>query len=198
MSKICGIYSITNLKNCKKYIGQSTNIKNRWYTHKYNLRKGQHTNKHLQKSFDKYGEDNFKLEILAECYITELDKLEIDLIKQYNTTNQEKGYNHEHGGLKNKRITLESKIKRRGKWHHSISTKTKEDYAFRNHCNELWDTSQLHMPKRWGGYDEGICLPDSDINSYQDWEGETSDDYIVTQKEKHIDKFNIDIPDHLW
>lgn len=201
MSKICGIYCITNLKNGKRYIGQSINIKKRWYSHKYYLRRGQHTNKHLQRSFDKYGEKNFKLEILAECERSQLDKLEIELIKQYDVTNQEKGYNHEHGGLKNKKATLQSKIKRRGKWHHAISSKVKYNYAFRNHCSELWDTSSLHMPTRDGEYDKGICLPFGDINALTDCDYDsssegTSDDYIVTFKEKHIDKFNIDVPDY--
>lgn len=193
MSKIIGIYCITNLKNDKKYIGQSINIKQRLYAHKYNLKKGIHGNNHLQSSFDKYGVENFKFEILLECEVEKLDEMEIAIIKKYDTTNDKKGYNHEHGGLKNKRLTLQSKIKRRGKWHHAISPKTKDKYCFRNHFIEIWDTH-----KKQGGR---FTLPPGDINCSYDYDynlkgGRNPDDYIVTVKEKHIDKFNIDVPDY--
>lgn len=38
---ISGIYCIENNKNNKRYIDQSININNRWYKHKYELRKKQ-------------------------------------------------------------------------------------------------------------------------------------------------------------
>ena len=52
----CGIYKITNLKNNKGYIGQSTDIKTRWINHKRELRNNIHRNPHLQNAFNKYGE----------------------------------------------------------------------------------------------------------------------------------------------
>lgn len=199
MKTLSGIYAITNIKNGKKYIGQSINIKQRLYSHKYHLRKGIHNNKHLQRSFDKYGEDNFLFEILTECPIEQLDELEIKLISKHYTTNDKKGYNTERGGLTNKRPSLKSKIKRRGKWHHAISPKTKENYAFRNHCNEIWDTSRNYES---GDYDTmDIRLPPGDINQAYDYDynlnsGRNPDDYIVTVKVKHIDKYNIEVPDY--
>ena len=36
-----GIYKITNTKNEKVYIGQSTNIEERWKQHKYSLTKSE-------------------------------------------------------------------------------------------------------------------------------------------------------------
>ena len=74
--KLIGIYSITNLKNGKKYVGQSVNIKKRLTMHRYLLKKGTHYNKHLQNSYNKYGIAAFKFEILKECSTEELDKLE--------------------------------------------------------------------------------------------------------------------------
>ena len=41
---ICGIYSIENVVNHKKYIGQSINIKSRWCKHKVDLSNSQYRN----------------------------------------------------------------------------------------------------------------------------------------------------------
>lgn len=65
-----GVYVIKNLKNNKSYIGSTSCIngfKERWKTHKRELRKGIHSNDYLQKSWNKYGEDNFEFEILEKC-----------------------------------------------------------------------------------------------------------------------------------
>ena len=58
-----GIYYIRNLINGKFYLGRAVDINARWRQHRGALRKGTHDNKHLQRSFQKYGEDSFRLEI---------------------------------------------------------------------------------------------------------------------------------------
>jgi group I intron endonuclease len=68
----CGVYKITNIVNDKCYIGSSKNIKKRWYEHKRRLRKGIHHSQYLQKSFNKYGENNFVFEMLDYCEPDEL------------------------------------------------------------------------------------------------------------------------------
>jgi hypothetical protein len=67
-----GIYKITNPKN-KVYIGQSTNINNRWEDYKKLKCKGQPK---LYNSFKKYGIENHKFEILKKCTIEKLNDLE--------------------------------------------------------------------------------------------------------------------------
>lgn len=47
------------------YIGRSSNIENRWNTHKRELNKGIHKNKLLQKDWIKFGESEFDFAILA-------------------------------------------------------------------------------------------------------------------------------------
>lgn len=46
--KICGVYKITNKETGKFYIGSSVDIRQRWYAHKSKLRRGVHSNQHLQ------------------------------------------------------------------------------------------------------------------------------------------------------
>ena len=65
----CGIYMIQNKVNGKIYIGQSVNIEDRWGEHKYELNKGYHHNKHLQRSWNKDGQENFEFTIICECEI---------------------------------------------------------------------------------------------------------------------------------
>lgn len=96
--KICGIYKITNKINGKVYIGQSRDIKNRIRVHKYDFQKNKHHNPHFQKSWNKYGKDNFKFEIIEECEENELNKNEQYWINFYNSFDSNLGYNLTNGG----------------------------------------------------------------------------------------------------
>lgn len=59
-----GIYIIKNLLNGKVYVGSAVSIKRRWAKHKHQLNKNKHHSKHLQRSWNKYGKDNFFFEVL--------------------------------------------------------------------------------------------------------------------------------------
>lgn len=65
--KICGVYKITNIANCKIYVGSSKDIENRWKQHMDALTKKEHANTHLQNAWNKYGCQSFKFEIIEEC-----------------------------------------------------------------------------------------------------------------------------------
>ena len=60
------IYQIRNLINNKIYIGSAINFSKRCYNHRALLRKNKHHSKHLQSSWNKYGEENFVFEILEK------------------------------------------------------------------------------------------------------------------------------------
>lgn len=93
-----GIYKITNLKNGKAYIGQSTNIEKRIKGHKkraYNA-SGKEYEKTLYRAIRKYGLNNFKFEVLEICCLDELNEKERYYIEKYNTYYA--GYNETFGG----------------------------------------------------------------------------------------------------
>lgn len=86
----CGIYEFFNLENGKRYVGSSINIYNRLHEHVHNLKNNKAHNKHLQASWNKYGEDNFiynVLEFCSEDLQFEREQYYIDLIHpEYNLT----------------------------------------------------------------------------------------------------------------
>jgi len=71
-----GIYKIRNLKNDKIYIGSSINLIKRQRDHFRSLNLKNHYNLKLQRAFNKYGKDNFIFEIILECSVEDLLKME--------------------------------------------------------------------------------------------------------------------------
>lgn len=61
-----GVYIIRNLINGKVYVGSSFKIEKRWRKHIFDLRHRVHSNSHLQRSFDKHGEESFSFDVLEE------------------------------------------------------------------------------------------------------------------------------------
>ena len=112
--KDIGIYIIRNTVNGKVYIGQSRRLTNRQYTHFRSLEKGEHHNKHLQRSYDTYGADAFEFEVLEYCDLENLDEREKYWIKQYDAVNGDRGYNNEYGGNVGKEVSERVREAKRG------------------------------------------------------------------------------------
>lgn len=91
-----GIYKITNKINNLSYIGQSTQIEQRFREHKKSYNWYREKNKKLYKDILEYGINNFSFEILEECSIEELNNKEQYYIKYYNTYPDQ--YNMTPGG----------------------------------------------------------------------------------------------------
>lgn len=113
---IIGIYKITNPKG-KVYIGQSVNIENRKYYYISTYGKGQPK---IYKSIMEYGWENHIHEILEECSLEELDRLE----KFYkNKIVQENGWENAlfcrlqdgKGGFDSQETKLKKSIAHKGK-----------------------------------------------------------------------------------
>lgn len=130
-----GIYCIENLVNGKKYIGQSVNIDARWAKHKSELNDNKHFNDYLQKSWNKYGQDNFNFYVLEFCNIEQLDEREIYYINFYKTLNRDKGYNLMSGGTFGRKYSIESREKMSQSLKgHEVSFKTRIKIS-KNHAD---------------------------------------------------------------
>lgn len=89
------VYVHENTINGKRYVGiTKRNVEERWM--KGN---GYHRNKHFYRAINQYGWDNFNHTIVAsKLSKEEACELERKLIKEYNTTNPQFGYNNTEGG----------------------------------------------------------------------------------------------------
>jgi group I intron endonuclease len=105
-----GVYQIENLKDGKVYIGSSGNLKSRKYVHFNLLKNNSHTNKHMQRAYNKHKKHNFEWSILKylenkeellkweQKYLNEyIVENNIDSSKCYNVLSiagSNLGYNH--------------------------------------------------------------------------------------------------------
>jgi group I intron endonuclease len=90
------IYKITNKINNKIYIGCTINsLEKRYYEHLYRCFKTDYKSK-LYNSIKKYGEENFYIELIEECDLSNIYEIEKKYIEQYDSFNN--GLNNTLGG----------------------------------------------------------------------------------------------------
>ena len=102
-----GIYKITNPKG-KVYVGQSTNIENRFKRYKWHNCKKQIL---ISRSIDKYGFANHICEILEECSVLELNERERYWQEYYDVLNKDKGLNLKYTQTSDRNGYLSQEIK---------------------------------------------------------------------------------------
>jgi group I intron endonuclease len=73
--KLPGIYRIS-IGPRTFYWGQSKGLRKRGRVHLNHLKRGDHHNRHLQRSFDKHGEDAFTFEVSLLCPVEDLNMQE--------------------------------------------------------------------------------------------------------------------------
>ena len=103
-----GIYSITNTKNGKVYIGQSENVYLRRAQHTHALKHHNHPNEHLQKDYNKYGASNFVWRFVEQVGLSQLNDREHYWIEKLNTI-WPKGYNIDWKPYKRKKTDVKKK-----------------------------------------------------------------------------------------
>ena len=121
----CGIYTIVNKIDNKKYIGSSKNIEERRKIHLIALINNTHWNIHLQRAFNKYGRESFKFKILKLVIQNRLLKTEQYYLNNLNslynissTANRREGYTFSSEARKN---MSKAQIGRK----HSLKTRNK-------------------------------------------------------------------------
>lgn len=101
----CGIYAIIDLDE-QRYVGSSVNIERRIKVHFKGLQNKDHQNRFLQRAYNKYGRDYFRVEILEECskeILLEREQFYMDQEHKYNLSKKAAA-----GGIK---WTIERKLK---------------------------------------------------------------------------------------
>ena len=94
----CYIYFIINNVTNERYVGQTTNFSRRKKEHLSKLQENRHPNPKLQNAYNKYGEENFRIEkiVYEDLSKEQLDDQERYFITYYNS--MEEGYNLTAGG----------------------------------------------------------------------------------------------------
>lgn len=125
------IYKFRNLINDKVYIGQTIQERIRYNNHLCKC----HNKYPIDNAIKKYGIENFEYSILENCYSLtpvevkdKLDILEINYIKQYNSTDKEKGYNLSIGGKTTRDTTKQSNISKG----HIVTEETRQKISIAN------------------------------------------------------------------
>lgn len=92
------VYMITNLINGKVYVGQTTKAD---VMLRFNEHCTEKRNRHVSKAIQKYGKENFKVEIVSEAHSQEeLNQLESNFVVKFDSMFPN-GYNHRAGGNQN-------------------------------------------------------------------------------------------------
>jgi group I intron endonuclease len=129
---------IKNIVNNKIYIGQSLDINKRFKRHLRELKNNIHTNDHLQRSWNKYGKNNFKFEIIEQVEENQLNSREVYWIEYYKSHNSEYGYNKTLGG-DSEIPTEETKLK--------LSQASKGKPKSEQHKKNLWKNRNKQVSK---------------------------------------------------
>ena len=167
------IYKITNKVNNKVYIGLTTlTLEYRWKRH-ITESKNVSNEKHLYKAIRKYGLENFLVEeIDHSSSLEELGELERKYIKQFDSTNPNRGYNltaggerHQYDGNSQSKLTVEDVIEIRKAYAEGI-------YRVKEYWKKYYSDKMSFsgFQKVWDGYT---------------WIGIMDEVYTVENVEKH-------------
>ncbi len=75
------------------YVGSSNWLSRRMWQHRRDLNKGIHFNRHLQNSWNKYGEDCFDISVVCSCALSDRASVEKQVADQYHAFDRSLGFN---------------------------------------------------------------------------------------------------------
>lgn len=107
-----GVYAITNKRNGKCYVGSSICVSGRLDAHRRCLRRGAYGTHHLQRAWDRYGEEAFRFDVLETCEAGQVLVKEQYWIDNLNSADRRFGYNLcavAGGGMKGLKHKAETK-----------------------------------------------------------------------------------------
>lgn len=133
---IIGIYRIFNILTGDFYIGSSVNIIKRFSIHKSALFKGLHHNKHLQSAWNKYGDENFKFEVIENCLTKKLLKREQFYIDKWLPVYNKRLIAESNFGMKFSEDTKKTMSR--------IHSERQKDKIFRQQMSETIKNSEAH------------------------------------------------------
>ena len=81
--KISGIYRIVCVKNGDYYYGSAQDLWYRWSTHKRMLKNNKHYNPRVQRTWNKYGEQHFRIELIENVSTEQLLEIEDKYLKEH-------------------------------------------------------------------------------------------------------------------
>lgn len=114
MKRIGCVYIITNLKNGKQYVGQTTHTA----IHRFKFHVSKNIQSAMHLAIKKYDKSSFKVEEICSCFsIIDMNYLEEYFISYYNTMSPN-GYNLISGGLnhiRSEQLKLNHSLKMKGK-----------------------------------------------------------------------------------
>lgn len=145
------IYKITNLINNKFYIGCTNNPERRWKEHQKGANSIQH--KRLYEAIRNDGIENFKFEIVKECPIEDMFKVESELIDELGACIPNIGYNASQSlGIN----IVDTKIKENLDFKYEKSIEYFSEY--------IWYDNFYKKLDLYGQYKQDIIVSVSDID----------------------------------
>lgn len=150
------VYKVTNLINNKIYIGKTfRGLKKRWSVHCASFKNPKVKKSYLQNAINKYGKENFKIEIIEKCNsFEEMTSKEVDYIIRLNTINPLIGYNlviddtNKHEWIFSEKTKTKQTIKGHNKIRNNKSGYKGVDYNIdKTHLKTPWSMCITYLGK---------------------------------------------------
>lgn len=155
-----GVYEIVNIITNERYIGSASRVGKsnslsgfyvRFDKHKLLLKNNKHYNIHLQRSYNKYGENNFNFNVLSICPSEYCIKLE-----QWFLDNLKPEYNIRKIADSNKGIKFTAEHKEKLSKSIKNSLKNKVDNSYRKRIGETLKITKLNKKNPYKRTEQGL------------------------------------------